>query len=119
MKAKPVVGQVVFRKKGGYVQAMNVISVGRKYFEVKDIDEPAWYLAVRVLISDWMTARDRDNYQVYESPQGIDEEAEEAALCRKIGDSFKGDYSCGNRKDLPLEAIRRIAAIIDAEAGKK
>jgi hypothetical protein len=122
MRTKPVVGQTVYRKSkvdGLAYHLMTVVAVGRKYFEVKGNDSPDWLPETRVLISGWMTAKGSNNYQVYPSHQAILNEAEEADLCRKIGDAFKGDYSCGNRKDLPLDAIRRIAAIIDSEAGKK
>lgn len=121
-RIKPVVGMKVFslnvgnadHRKEQVLTEVVVTYVGRKYFTVQG--ENNWR-GTRYYIDNWRDATgDNPHSQLYASEQEWLDEKEAKNLCAYIEKNF--NYG-RNQAGLSLDAIRRIAAIIEVSGVEK
>lgn len=116
MKPIPIVGQTLYslnvnnaaRDKEQKLTPVTVTKVGRKYFACRPIDST--WRETQYSIETW---REKTKYspdsQLYVSPQELEDEKEAANISKEIQKAFEYGY---NRRDVSLDALRQIKAII-------
>ena len=118
MNKKPKVGQIVFEKVVGRLEPVEVTKVGRKYFycqtagEIEYGQKPGVYNAFE--IATWRGSGDheRGSQAVYESKQAYEDEVLWDNMRYEFRDFFDWKRNC---KNLSLDQLKRIKAIIDEE----
>lgn len=102
------VGQTLYRVRNNTIESVKVKKVGRKYFYL----ETGWskdYPVDKQTLKYEDKTYSHNNFQLYKSPQEIQNKQERDNLLDELRDYFSWS---GNYKNLSLEQLRQITQII-------